>query len=91
MRRPYDDGYPSGQGRCGVAQRHVKVLSHIDCEHVTVKRTGSIRRGARGQRGRPEHEWPAETVRARDGEERAEGAEETAAVEADVTTNECVP
>lgn len=60
MRHPYDDGRPLGQGRCGVTQRHVEVLSHIDCEHVTIKRTGSIRRGARGQRGRPEHEWPAE-------------------------------
>ena len=42
MRRPYDDGRLSGQGRYGVAQRHVEVLSYIDGEHVTVKRMGSI-------------------------------------------------
>ena len=79
MRRPYDDGHPSGQGRCGVTRRHVEVLSHVDGEHVTVKGTGNI--GERSVGGAGQRMSDYGTVGAGGGEECAEGVKESAAVD----------
>ena len=80
MRRPYDDDCPSEQGRRSVVQWHVEVLSHIDGERTTVKRTGVLG-GVCSVGGLDQNVNGCGTVRTRDGEECAEGAEEATTVE----------
>lgn len=60
-----------------MTQRHVEVLSHIDGEHVIVKRMGSI--GGRSVGGAGQRMSDCGTVGAGGGEECAEDAEESTA------------